>query len=47
MTDTTLGEITKQYDRIYELLRLLKKADGFAEIHKLSAELAELTSEFG
>ena len=47
MTDTTLGEITEQYDRIYELLRLIKKANRFAEIHKLSAELAALTSEFG
>ena len=47
MKQTTLGEITAQYDRIYDLLRLLKEAESFAEIHKLSSELAELTSEFG
>lgn len=43
---TTLGEIAAREDRIYELLRLIRKANAFADIHKLSAELAALTAEF-
>ena len=47
---TTLGEIGAQYDRIYEVHRLIKNAykDGtsFQKLHPLAQELADLTRMF-
>lgn len=46
----TLGEIGAEYDRIYELHRLIKnaymKGSSFAELHPLAQELADLTSVY-
>ena len=47
---TTLGEVGAQYDRIYELHRLIKneyrKGTSFGKLHVLAQELADLTKEF-
>ena len=47
---TTLGKIGAEYDRIYELHRLIKNAyrrgTPFAELHSLAQELADLTSVY-
>ena len=43
---TTLGEITKQEDRIFELLFKIKHTTSKAKLHPLAQELADLTKRY-
>ena len=43
---TTLGEITKQEDRIFELLFKIKHTTSKAKLHPLAQELADLTKQY-
>ena len=42
----TLGEITKQEDRIFELLFKIKHTTSKAKLHPLAQELADLTKQY-
>lgn len=43
---TTLEEIGRQEDRIFELLFKIKHTTSKAKLHPLAKELADLTEEF-
>ena len=43
---TTLGEIPKQEDRIFELLFKIKHTTSKAKLHPLAQELADLTKQY-
>ena len=43
---TTLGEITKQEDRIFEQLFKIKHTTSKAKLHPLAQELADLTKQY-
>ena len=43
---TTLGEITKQEDRIFELLFKIKHTTSKAKLHHLAQELADSTKQY-
>ncbi|HAW75217.1 MAG TPA: hypothetical protein DCW74_05705 [Alteromonas australica] len=43
---TTLGEITKHEDRIFQLLFKIKHTTSKAKLHHLAQELADLTKQY-